>query len=213
MLVSFLSRLLLAFWLHSNRQDNIKLIGCQSTWFEVWIIIMAHPTLAHAQTNYHVSQFGHWNQAQADMTNNRYMNYFSNRYIVKLYNLHIFSSSDKGAIAICSSKCDFCMVISLGLHMQGYKLMGWTGFDFFIRDESGAAIGRADAIYLCVWGFLESCLIRLLPGWEVTCGMCDFLGSVSWVSIGWLYVVGADDAAISSICSWMTPGTFNLINL
>jgi hypothetical protein len=28
---------------------------------------MVRSTLAHAQTNYHVSQFGHWNQAKADM--------------------------------------------------------------------------------------------------------------------------------------------------
>jgi len=27
---------------------------------------MVHSTLAHAQTNYHISQFGHWNQEIAD---------------------------------------------------------------------------------------------------------------------------------------------------
>jgi len=35
--------------------------------FGVWNIAMAHPTLEDAQFNFHVSQFGHWNQVEADM--------------------------------------------------------------------------------------------------------------------------------------------------
>jgi len=42
-----------------KRQDNIMLIDRQSTRFGVLNIRVAHTTLAHAQTNYQVLQFGH----------------------------------------------------------------------------------------------------------------------------------------------------------
>jgi hypothetical protein len=46
-----------AFSLIRKRQDDIVSISCQSTWFGVWTVCMARMTLAHAQTNYHVSQY------------------------------------------------------------------------------------------------------------------------------------------------------------
>ena len=47
-------------------QDDITLIGLLFMRFAVLIIDMAYPTLAHALTNYHVWQFGHWTQVKAD---------------------------------------------------------------------------------------------------------------------------------------------------
>jgi hypothetical protein len=38
----------------------------QSTQFGVYDFQMAHMTLAHAQTNYHLSHFGHLNQNNVD---------------------------------------------------------------------------------------------------------------------------------------------------
>jgi len=54
LLVNFILRLDCAFSLIRKRQDDIVLISCQSTLFGVWTVCMAHMTLAHAQTNYHV---------------------------------------------------------------------------------------------------------------------------------------------------------------
>jgi len=59
LLVNFVSNLDCAFSLICKRQDDIRLINRQSTRFEVKNFRMARMTLAHAQTNYHVSQFGY----------------------------------------------------------------------------------------------------------------------------------------------------------
>jgi len=48
LLVSFISNLVLTFWLTSNGQDDITFIGCQSMRVEVYSIGMAYSTLAHA---------------------------------------------------------------------------------------------------------------------------------------------------------------------
>jgi len=56
LLVNFILSLDCVFSLIRKRPDDIVLISCQSTWFGVWTIRMARMTLAHAQTNYHVSQ-------------------------------------------------------------------------------------------------------------------------------------------------------------
>jgi len=72
LLVSFVSNLVLVFWVNSNWQDDINLIGRQSMLFGVYNIAMAHPTFANAQTNYHVSQFGHWDQLKPDTEQNGY---------------------------------------------------------------------------------------------------------------------------------------------
>jgi len=42
-----------------NRQNDITMINRQSTWPGVQNFRMAHMTLAHAQTIYHVSPVGH----------------------------------------------------------------------------------------------------------------------------------------------------------
>jgi len=59
LLVNFVFNIDCAFSLRCRRNDDIMLINRQSTWFGVWNVCVAHTTLAHAQTNYRVSQFGH----------------------------------------------------------------------------------------------------------------------------------------------------------
>jgi len=80
---------------------------------------MVHTTFAHAQMNYHISQFGHWNQDKADTEQNWYTNNIWNRYGIENSNLPIDSSSDTGAIAIALAESDFYMVNSQGGNMQG----------------------------------------------------------------------------------------------
>jgi len=65
LLVSIISKLVQVFWLNCNRQDYIEVIGCLLMEFRVYNIGMAQPTIAQAQTNYHVLQFGHGNQVNA----------------------------------------------------------------------------------------------------------------------------------------------------
>jgi len=77
--------------------------------------------------------------------------------------------------------------------MQGWQLSGAGVFDFPIVDESGTALGGRNGIPLCVWGFHEPSLIWLIPAWEVTCGICGFLGTLSRVSISSPNVVGANE--------------------
>ena len=57
--VNFASKTILVLSLNCNRQDNIKLIDHQSTWFGVYNNCMTGITLAHAPMNHYVSQFGH----------------------------------------------------------------------------------------------------------------------------------------------------------
>ena len=59
LLVNFVFTIDCASSLRCRRHDDIMLIDRQSTWFGVWNLCVAHTTLAHAQTNYRVSQFGH----------------------------------------------------------------------------------------------------------------------------------------------------------
>jgi len=65
-ILNFVANLDFTFSLINNRQDDIKFVGCRSTWFGVLNFQMAHKTLAHGQMNYHVFQFGHRNQEKAD---------------------------------------------------------------------------------------------------------------------------------------------------
>jgi len=124
LLVSFASNLVLVFWLNSNSQDDITFIGRQSMWFAVKIISMAHPTHAHAQTNCHVLQFGHWNQLMANTYHNRYMNFVSKRYIAETSNLPIYLFHNAGAVILSSFESDSYLEISFGHYVQGYKLAG-----------------------------------------------------------------------------------------
>ena len=77
--------------------------------------------------------------------------------------------------------------------------MGSTCFDFWDFDKSGSAYGGRDGIGWCVCGFREFSHLSLLPGGEVSCGVCDLPGTLSRVSIVSPYVVGADEVASSSV--------------
>jgi hypothetical protein len=59
LLVNFVFNIDCAFSLTYKRHDDIMLIDRQSTRLVVLNVCVAYTTLAHAQTNYHVSQFGH----------------------------------------------------------------------------------------------------------------------------------------------------------
>jgi len=59
LLVHFVSNSDCVYSLICKRQDDIRLINRQSSQFALWNFCMARMTLAHSQTNYHVSQFGH----------------------------------------------------------------------------------------------------------------------------------------------------------
>jgi len=161
--------------------------------------------------NYHVSQFGHWDQVKADTEQNRYRYFISNWYIATNANLHIHSSGDAGAVTMSLSESDFYMVISFGRDMQGLKLTGSTCLDCWIFDQSGIGAGGRDGTHLCVCGFCEPSLIWLLPGREVTCSICNFPGTLSRVCRGSLNVVSRDDALSSTIWGRTTATTFNSV--
>jgi len=64
--VYFVTNIAFAFSLNRNRLDNMKFVGCRSTWFGVYNIAMARMTIPHTLMNYHFSRFGHWNQKNTD---------------------------------------------------------------------------------------------------------------------------------------------------
>jgi len=68
--------------------------------------------------------------------------------------------------------------------------------------------GQSDAIHLGDCGFPESSLIWLLLSREISCGMCDLLGTISGVSISSPNVVGAGVAASIYVSGSTTAGTF-----
>jgi len=135
----------------------------------------------------------------------------SNWYIVPNANLHIHSSGDAGAVTMSLLESDFYMVISLGCDMQGLKLSRLSCCDCWIGDQSGIRAGGRDRMRSCVHSFCEPSLIWLLPGPEVSWGVCNFPGTISRVSVGTPNVVGTDDAALSAIWSLTTDGTFNSV--
>ena len=94
-LVNFLSDLMFAFSLKTNRQDDIKFISHLSTWLGVSNFCMASTTVTHVRTNYNILQFGHRYQENANMWQNRYTNCFSK---------------------ICIIKIDMCLFIPLEFH-------------------------------------------------------------------------------------------------
>jgi len=59
LIVSFVSNVVLIVWVNSNWQNDITFIGRQSMRLDFCNIGVADPILAHAQMNYHVSQFRH----------------------------------------------------------------------------------------------------------------------------------------------------------
>jgi hypothetical protein len=48
--------------LNSHLQIEIERVGYLTAWFGFWHFHIVRLTLAHAQMNHHVSQYGHWNQ-------------------------------------------------------------------------------------------------------------------------------------------------------
>jgi len=117
--VNFIFSLDCAFSLIRKRQDDIVLISCQSTWFGVWTVHMARMTLAHPQTNYHFLQYSQWNQKNSFTYQNRYANYFLQRYVANNYILCRLCTHDLRANTICSPESISCMVRRYGGHMQG----------------------------------------------------------------------------------------------
>ena len=82
LLVNFVYSLDYAFSRICKRQGYIRLINRRSSSFGVENFHMACMTLAHAQTNYHVSQFGQWNQIKAHTEQHRYTNDFLRIYVI-----------------------------------------------------------------------------------------------------------------------------------
>jgi len=110
--VHFVSNLGFAFSLNHNGQDDIMLVRCLSTWFGVENFCMAHLTLAHALTNFHISQFGYWNLLKAYMIRIRYTYCFSTRYFVIIQYLAVHSCNKTGDVTISLSESNFWIIIS-----------------------------------------------------------------------------------------------------
>jgi len=117
--VYFITDMAFALSLNSNWQIEIECIGRLTDWFGFWHFRMVRLTLAHRQTNYHISQFGHWNQESLDTWQHWYTNCFASRYDVKNTNLPLYSSAHTEAVTMSSSESGFRMVISWGGYMQG----------------------------------------------------------------------------------------------
>jgi len=66
LLVRFVCNLVFIVKLNRNGQVDITLNGRQLMRFAAYNIGMAYRTVAYVLTNYHVSQFGHWNEVKAD---------------------------------------------------------------------------------------------------------------------------------------------------
>jgi len=118
-LVNFIFSLDCAFSLIRKRKDDIVLISCRSTLFGVWTVRMARMTLAHAQTNHHFLQYSQWNQKNSFTYQNRYTNYFLQRYVVNNHILCRLCTHDLRANTICLPESISCMVRRYGGHMQG----------------------------------------------------------------------------------------------
>ena len=91
--------------------------------------------------------------------------------------------------------------------MQGYKLTGSTGFALITGDESSSIAGARLGILESDWRFLEPNLIGLLPGREVSCGICYLLETISRHFIYSPNVWRAGAATSRCICSLATSGT------
>ena len=119
LLVNFVFILDCAFSHIRKRQDDIVLISRQSTWFRVWTVCKAGMNVAHLQTNYHVSQYSQWNHKNPFTYQNRYANYFLERYVVHNHIMCRLCTHDLWANTICSPESISCMVRRYGGHMQG----------------------------------------------------------------------------------------------
>jgi hypothetical protein len=97
-----------------------------------------------------------------------------------------------------------------GGYMQGVKHTGSTGFTFRKGDDSGPAAGSGQRILVFDWGFTKPCLIWLLAGQEVPCGICEILGTMLRHSMSSPNVVGGGAGALSSVWGWTPAGMLNL---
>jgi len=88
-------------------------------------------------------------------------------------------------------------------------LAGSPGFTFRISAELGAASGETTGNNLCYCGLSEPSLIWLLPGREVTAGICHCLRTISSVCMCSPNVVKGDVAEVVSIRGLTTTGTIN----
>jgi len=93
--------------------------------------------------------------------------------------------------------------------MQGKKLTGSAGFAYHNIDESGSKAGSPLGMFNFDCGFTETNLIWLHPGWEVPCGLCDILATISRLSISSPHVVGRGAGESSFVCGWTTARTLN----
>jgi len=80
-----------------------------------------------------------------------------------------------------------------------------------ICDESGMAADIGGTMKLSAWGFSERNLIWLLPCRDVTCGICDCLGTLSRACISSPNVVSDGVAAVGSVWGFPTAETFNSV--
>jgi len=142
LLVNFVINLVFVCAFISNREENTTLIGHLMRWFGVYQVGMVCMTLAHAQVNYHVSQFGIWIQDKTDSYQNSNATRFSLVYVLNYLNLPFYA--DKEAITILLSKSGFYMMIRLGGNMQWQKLTDWTGLTDYVGDELDSAPGGRD---------------------------------------------------------------------
>ena len=169
---------------------------------------MVRSTLAHAQTNYHVSQFVHWIKEKLTCSQ-----------IGKQMTFHWDLTSK---ITVCVSICPQAQQPSpclcpnpksiwsiAGGSTQGSKFTGSTGFPFSNIDESGFLAGSRLGMLMFHCGFTEPSLIWLLPGRDVPCSMCDILRTMSRHSVSSPNIVGTGAAASSAVCGWTTAGTLN----
>jgi len=88
-----------------------------------------------------------------------------------------------------------------------------TDFTLSMSNELGSAAGARPGILVYNCGVLELNLLWLLPGQEVSYGICDILGTLSRYSICSPNVVCAGAFEWSSNDSWTTAGTLHSVVL
>jgi len=120
------------------------------------------------------------------------------RYSVKNTNLPVYPSGDAAAVTISFSDFDIYTVITISRYTRGWRLTGSTGCDSLNIHEWGAVSGRGDGIPVPVWGLRKPSFIWLLPGQDVTGGICNFPGTLLKVSIGSPNIAGSDEASVSN---------------
>jgi len=207
LLVYFVTNIAFPFSLNSTLQTEIERVSHRIACFGFWNFCMVHSTLAYVSTNYHVSQFGQWNQENFDTWQNWYTNCIALRYDIKNTNLPVNTSDDAGVATVCLSESNGYIVISWGGYQQGYELRSSTGFPCWRGAELGSTAGTRLGIFLFYCGFSEPSLLWQLPGHKVHCGICNIPGTISRHSMSSPNVLSAGATALSSVCGFTTSGT------